>query len=108
MPDILPDNESRPSLSDAINAVMADPSIIQGALEALRKSGIGQSQTAPAETRDAASVSSDADSPPPAQDTGELVRTLAPMLSMLSSPPRGTESGGDADRRAALLVALRP
>ena len=31
------DNENRPSLADAINAVMADPSIIQGAIDALKK-----------------------------------------------------------------------
>ena len=118
MQDSIPDNDSRPSLADAMSAIMADPSIIQGALEALKKSGIGapQGDTPPTpptpepspEALDSG-VPTAADTAPVSQDMGELVRTLSPMLSMLS-PHQPSDSTGvkGADRRSALLMALRP
>ena len=102
----------RPSLSDAINALMADPTVLQGAFEALKKSGIG-APTATEPTQGSSEVNEEKEevkaSSLPSSDAGELIRTLSPMLSMLSSRPNPQSGGGkDADRRAALLIALRP
>lgn len=116
MPDSINEGESRPSLADAINAVMADPSIIQGALEALKKSGVGfpqgdsHSPPPPEAAEEVKEEKTGEDSSlPVSQDTGELIRAISPMLSMLSSPPsRPQTPTNGADRRAALLVALRP
>lgn len=113
MPDTQTDNEKHPSLSDAISAVMADPSIIQSALEALKKSGIGgaQSEPPPAPKTEAVSEGQESTTVSASHtgDASELIRTLSPMLSMLSSPPTQSQSESKgADRRSALLVALRP
>lgn len=116
MQDPLTEGQSRPSLADAVNALMADPSVLQGAFEALKKSGIGTPSATPTppppdppqEEEIPKKEMAEASAPLPT-DTGELVRALSPMLSMLSSHPsqKSGESKG-ADRRAALLVALRP
>ena len=113
MPEPNIGNEPRPSLADAINAVMSDPSIIKGALEALKKSGltephIKEEPPSPTEGADQEAAEARA-SQPVSQDTGELISALSPMLSLLSPQPSHPQrSSEDGDRRSALLVALRP
>ena len=114
MQDPISDNDIRPSLADAMNAIMSDPSIISTALAALKNSSSAASaQSVPTQEPPQQVEPEDKDeeskqvSTPVGQDTSELMRNLAPMLSMLTAP-RSSAVSKEADSRAALLVALRP
>ena len=120
------DNTGTPSLSDAINKLMANPEIISmvaSSLGDIAPPPIGnevkeekeKTTSPPVETEQASLLPS---APPQNQtaspDLGELIKGLSPMMSML----RGSAGGGrsnerreerrEADKREALLCALKP
>jgi len=118
-----------PSLSDAINKLMANPEIISTVASAL--GGMEKASDLPSASSDAEQKQGDlpenslntepvlSDSPPPqgnrtsSVDMGELMKSIAPMMSMLQGV--GSQSGShsserylDSHKREALLCALKP
>ena len=109
-------NNSAPSLSDAIEHLMANPELISSIASAI---GTVKAKSEPA-TDGNDNTASDAGTPPsPSEfpDLGKLISTLSPMLS--SSAPTKVDkdqnksdaaiahSGGRREREA-LLCALKP
>ena len=111
------DPSAQPSLSDAINKLMANPEIISMVASTLGNLNTPKPESA-AEPPKAEEVSVETDTsetsalPAPnsagAPDLGELIKGIAPMMSRLNGGEKRSSPSCEADRREALLCALKP
>ena len=94
-----------PSLSDAIEKLMANPEIISMVASALGNSATKE-DTNNGEGEEAKAVSI----PTPPPDVGSIISALSPLLSGVQKSGSGkNHEGSDASKnREALLYALRP
>lgn len=111
------DNTAQHSLSDAISKLMANPEIIS-----MVASTLGNMNTPPPEKAEDTpkaekafgeeSVSEASALPAPqgvgVPDLGELIKGIAPMMSRLNGGEKRSSPSCEADRREALLCALKP
>ena len=101
-------NGTAPSLTDAINKLMANPEIISTVASALGNIGTQE------KTAESSNGIADIDGEKDAQsdirpDIGELMKGLAPVLSTIKgSSPSSKTKNAESDRREALLCALKP
>ena len=110
-----PANNSPPSLSDALERLMANPEIMSTITSAI--GNLKAQSEAPAQNTDNVSTDTETQSPPPIPDLSKLISTLSPMLSSLS-PTNNEKSSGENKiastqdngrrEREALLCALKP
>ena len=98
-------NGGMPSLSDAIEKLMANPEIISMVASALGNSA-NTEDTDKGESEETKAVSAPA--PPP--DVGNILSALSPILSGLNKQEGGKRnvSTDPSKNREALLYALRP
>ena len=97
------------SLSDAINMLMENPSIISSVASALGNlsvSGDSQATNTVAEAQNEPDAGKEARASPP-PDLSALAATLTPLMSGRRNSER-RQGETDADRREALLCALKP
>ena len=97
------------SLSDAINMLMENPSIISSVASALGNlsvSGDSQATNTVAEAQNEPDAGKEARAFPP-PDLSALAATLTPLMSGRRNSER-RQGETDADRREALLCALKP
>ncbi|MBQ9086353.1 MAG: hypothetical protein IJY47_04110 [Clostridia bacterium] len=87
-----------PSLSDAIDKIMAHPELIS-----MVASAIG----APDRPREEPSAATEDPSPPPPTEPTDSLAALSPMLSKLSQA-KHTAPRREKDARSDLLCALKP
>ncbi len=111
------DSPAQPSLSDAINKLMANPEIISMVASTLGNMNAPQpektEQPPKPEEASAEKVTSEVSALPAPQgagapDLGELIKGIAPMMSRLSGGEKRGSQSREADRREALLCALKP
>ena len=106
-------NGTAPSLTDAINKLMANPEIISTVASALgnmslqEKSSVSEDcEIASSDAADDVASSAQAGIRP---DLGELMKSLGPVMSTLKGGSRSSETkSSESDRREALLCALKP
>ena len=98
-------NGGMPSLSDAIEKLMANPEIISMVASALGKPAANE-DTDKGESEETKAVSI----PTPPPDVGNIISALSPLLSGANKSAGGKHhEGSDASKnREALLYALRP
>ena len=106
-----PNNTPMPSLSDAIERLMANPELMSSIASAI---GSVKAEPDAVAAEDTNSQPPQAPPPPQMPDLGRLVSTLSPMLSSLSA--NGSRQPSDqpekhdrgTKKREALLCALKP
>lgn len=108
-------NGVSPSLSDAINKLMANPEIISTVASALGNMAPKAEQEPPTQPSEpqpppAEEVHTETVSASAAPDLGALVAKLAPIMSGLGGSKGSQKSSErrETDRREALLCALKP
>lgn len=100
---------SSPSISDAIERLLANPELLSGVASAI---GLGKPPQAassvpptPAEALVSAEPSASAPPSPPSAELAQAMATIAPLLSAFSGKDLGTKA---SDPRSCLLRALKP
>ena len=109
-------NSTSPSLSDAINKLMANPEIISTVASALGNMNIQGAGAPPSDSKvsenkqndDSIKADVNTEQAPGSPDLGEIVKGLAPVMSRLRGRSAQSRDNRDSDRREALLCALKP
>ncbi len=113
------DGSAPPSLSDAINKLMANPEIISMVASTLgnmsAKTAAENEQSEPQKEPSVAEEPSIEASVLPAEpqstgavDLGELMKSISPVMSLLGGGSGKVAHSKEADSREALLCALKP
>ena len=110
-------NSTAPSISDAINKLMANPEIIStvaAALGNMNAQGKASLTAEDTDKEDSPTVTDEGADEKSAQagshsDLGELVKSLTPVITTLKNTSHpSVQKNSEAARREALLCALKP
>ena len=96
--------QSSPQISEAIDKILANPELIGAVASALGGLKHGaENNAANGEKEESDAVSASAGVP-----TAELISSLAPMISAMQKTQSVSKGDLSGDRRACLLMALKP